>query len=68
MPNTLIPVNMPNTLIPDDEDFWAVPQRNNDAALAASRSLSSITVAPELSGRGAVGPQVASRSKSRKKS
>jgi len=43
-------------------------QRSSDAALVASRSLSPITVAPELSGRGAVGPQVASRLNSRKKS
>jgi hypothetical protein len=43
-------------------------QRKRDAALAASRSLSPITVAPELTGRGGVGPQVASRSNSRKKS
>ena len=41
-------------------------QRSSDAALAASRSLSPITVAPELIGRGAVGPQVASRLNSRK--
>jgi hypothetical protein len=38
------------------------------AALAASWSLSPITVAPELTGRGVLSPQVASRSKSRKKS
>jgi hypothetical protein len=44
------------------------PQRSTAAALWASRSLSPITVAPELTGRGAVGPQVASRSNSRKKS
>jgi hypothetical protein len=44
------------------------PQRSKDAALSASRSLSLITVAPELAGRGAVSPQVASRSNSRKKS
>jgi hypothetical protein len=43
-------------------------QRSSDAALVASRSLSPITVAPELSGRGAVGPHVASRLNSRKKS
>jgi hypothetical protein len=43
-------------------------QRSSDAALSASRSLSPMTVAPELTGRGAVGPQVASRSNSRKKS
>jgi hypothetical protein len=43
-------------------------QRSSDAAPAASRSLSPITVAPELTGRGAVGPQVASRLNSRKKS
>jgi hypothetical protein len=43
-------------------------QRSRDAALAASRSLSPITVAPELTGRGGVGPQVALRSNSRKKS
>jgi hypothetical protein len=34
-------------------------QRSRDAALVASRSLSPITVAPELTGRGGVGPQVA---------
>jgi hypothetical protein len=28
------------------------PERSNDAALSASRSLSPITVAPELTGRG----------------
>jgi hypothetical protein len=44
------------------------PQRSKDAALSASRSLSLITVAPELAGRGAVSPQVASRSNSKKKS
>jgi uncharacterized protein (DUF952 family) len=46
----------------------ADPQRSRAAALAASRSLSSITVAPELTGRGGVGSHVAFRSKSRKKS
>ena len=43
-------------------------QRSRVAALSASRSLSLITVAPELTGRGAVSPQVASRSNSMKKS
>ena len=43
-------------------------QRSRAAALSASRSLSPITVAPELTGRGAVASQVASRSNSRKKS
>jgi hypothetical protein len=50
---------------------WVVEaggQRNRAAALAASWSLSPITVAPELTGRGGVGPQVALRSNSRKKS
>jgi hypothetical protein len=43
-------------------------QRSRVAAPAASWSLSPITVAPELTGRGGVGPQVALRSNSRKKS
>ena len=43
-------------------------QRSRDAALAASRSLSPITVAPALTGRGGRWAQVASRSNSRKKS
>jgi ketosteroid isomerase-like protein len=43
-------------------------QRSTVAALSASRSLSPITVAPELTGRGGRWVQVASRSKSRKKS
>jgi hypothetical protein len=43
-------------------------QRSSAAALSASRSLSLITVVPELTGRGAVSPQVALRSNSRKKS
>ena len=40
-------------------------QRSNDAALTASRSLSSITVAPALTGRGAVGPQLAAATANR---
>ena len=44
------------------------PQRSSTAALSANRSLSLMTVAPELTGRGALSPQVASRSNSRKKS
>jgi hypothetical protein len=44
------------------------PQRSRAAALAASRSLSAITVAPELAGWGGAWSQVASRSNSRKKS
>jgi ketosteroid isomerase-like protein len=43
-------------------------QRSSDAALSASRSLSPITVAPELTGRGGRCCQVALRSNSRKKS
>ena len=43
-------------------------QRSRAAALAASWSLSPITVAPELTGLGGVGPQVALRSNSKKKS
>ena len=44
------------------------PQRSSTAALSANRSLSLMTVAPELTGRGALSPQVAWRSNSRKKS
>jgi hypothetical protein len=43
-------------------------QRSSDATLSASRSLSRITVAPELTGRGGRWVQVAFRSNSRKKS
>jgi hypothetical protein len=42
------------------------PQRSSVAALSASRSLSPITVAPELTGRGGRWVQVALRSNSRK--
>jgi hypothetical protein len=60
------------------EDFLAIyrtlttghwsPQRSSGPMAPASRSLSSMTVAPVLTGRGAVGSQVALRSNSRKKS
>jgi hypothetical protein len=42
--------------------------RSSEAAPSASRSLSPITVAPELTGRGGRWSQMASRSNSRKKS
>jgi hypothetical protein len=53
---------------PDHEADPGSPQRSSAAALSASRSLSLITVAPELTGRGGIELQVASPSKSRKKS
>jgi hypothetical protein len=51
-----------------DFDRLDGPQGSRAAALAARRSLSPITVAPELTGWGGAWSQVASRSNSRKKS
>ena len=50
-----------------DPHRW-LPQRSSGAMAAANRSLSPMTVAPILTGRGGVGPQVMLRSNSRKKS
>ena len=52
----------------DHELIQDGPQRSSTAVLSASRSLSLMTVAPELTGRGGRWVQVALRSKSRKKS